>query len=257
MALILPSTSPITANVVSNRMLSKGFVESISAGNPLQGFFNGLPQNILFREAMEQVLSAKIPETQNDTLRVSINLAMDDPAAAGMTVDEMAAIKMYTMPVEPPTTALYYLLNKALREKNRDNIKPFVKILWLLMHALKKAPPCRSLVVYRGVKENLSGQYIKGQKITWQGFTSTTTSLDVLSQDLFLGTTGQRTMFNIELTTGRARMISELSMLSGENEVLLPPSSRFEVNSVLKPTTDGLLIFHLREIVPIDPILTF
>eukprot|EP01036_Dinobryon_divergens_P061457 gene61457-biopygen2988 len=114
------------------------------------------------------------------------------------------------MPVEPPTTALYYLLNKALREKNRDNIKPFVKILWLLMQALKKAPPCPHPVVYRGVKEDLSRQFImKGQKITWPGFSSTTSSLDVLSQDIFLGT---KTMFHIELTSGRARMISALSM---------------------------------------------
>eukprot|EP01041_Mallomonas_annulata_P013149 gene13149-biopygen6470 len=146
---------------------------------------------------MDQVLSVvvHIPGVDVESLMVCVDVAMDcaeqevdsNPAAAGLTVDEIAAIKMYTMTVEPPSTSLYYLLNKALREKNRDNVKPFVKILWLLMQAMKKSQPYTRPVVYRGVKSNLSGQYRKkGQKVTWSAFTSTTTSLDVLSNDLFL-----------------------------------------------------------------------
>eukprot|EP01041_Mallomonas_annulata_P012185 gene12185-biopygen5950 len=247
----------------------------ITPGNPLAGLFKNLPPgNVPFREAMNQLLSAPqtmpltmVPATMDvESLSLCADVAMDcanedmysNPAAAGLTVDEIAVIKMYTMPSEPPTTALYYLLNKALREKNRDKLKPFVKLLWLLMQALRKAQPCSRPVVYRGVKKDLSSQYReKGQVITWQGFTSTTTALDVLSQDMFLGTNGSRTMFHIELTTGRARMISDLSMVEGENEVLLPPNSRFEVESILGPTADGQLTVQLKEIEPKDPILRF
>eukprot|EP01041_Mallomonas_annulata_P012778 gene12778-biopygen6277 len=207
-------------------------------------------------------------EVDIDSLTLCADVAMDcanedmysNPAveAASMTVDEIASIKMYTMAADPPTSSLYYLLNKALREKNRDKLKPFVKILWLLMQALRKAQPCSRPVVYRGVKKDLSSQYReKGQVITWKGFTSTTTALDVLSQDLFLGTTGSRTMFHIELTSGRARMISALSMVEGENEVLLPPNSRFEVEAILGPTSDGLFTVQLKEMEPRDPILQF
>ena len=55
----------------------------------------------------------------------------------------------------------------------------------------------------------------------------------------------------------RARAISSLSMVSGEDEVLLPPNSRFEVVSVLGPSADGCVTVQLREIPPIDPILKF
>eukprot|EP01041_Mallomonas_annulata_P015190 gene15190-biopygen8057 len=160
----------MTTDGMSNRLLNRGFEETISAGSPLVGLFKNLPPNIPFREAMDQVLLAApmIPEMDIDTLSVSVEVAlysaegnMSHPAAAGLTVDEVAAIKMYTMAAEPPTTALYYLLNKALREKNRDNVKPFVKILWLLMHALKKAQPSPSHTVYRGVTLDLSSQYPK------------------------------------------------------------------------------------------------
>eukprot|EP01036_Dinobryon_divergens_P042501 gene42501-biopygen34138 len=164
------------------------------------------------------------------------------------------------MAVEPPSTSLYYLLNKALREKNRSSIRPFVKILWLLMHALKKAQPY-SDNVFRCGKLDLSGQYVKGQKVTWPAFTSTTTStaLEAFEQGVFQNITDPRTIFNITLTSGRARMISELSMTTGdnENEVLLPPNSRFEVMDVLGPTAAGQLINQLREIASIDPILQF
>eukprot|EP01041_Mallomonas_annulata_P014157 gene14157-biopygen7155 len=213
------------------------------------------------------MLSANIMGVDVESLTVCVDVAMDcaeqeldSNPAVSMTVDEVAAIKMYTMAAEPPTTALYYLLNKALREKNRDKLKPFVKILWLLMQALRKAQPYPGTLVYRGIKENLSNQYRKGLKVTWQGFTSTTTTVDVLSQDLYLGTNGSRTIFIIQLTTGRARMISSLSMFGGkdgENEVLLPPNSRFEVEAILGPSADGLLTVQLKEIAPLDPILRF
>eukprot|EP01041_Mallomonas_annulata_P013541 gene13541-biopygen6724 len=120
----------------------------ITPGNPLAGLFRNLPPgNIPLREAIDQVLSAIIPGVDVESLKVCVDVAMDcanedkysNPAAVGMTVDEIAAIKIYTMPSEPPTTALYYLLNKALKEENRDKLKPFVKILWLLMQALRKA----------------------------------------------------------------------------------------------------------------------
>eukprot|EP01041_Mallomonas_annulata_P042203 gene42203-biopygen11048 len=120
---------------------------------------------------MDQVLSARdtIPELDTDVFTLNVDLAMEcaeedmisNPAVAAadnMTVDEVAAIKMFTMTVEPPTTAFYYLLNKALREEDRAHVKPFVKILWLLMQAMRKALP----VVYRGVKGDLSATYRKG-----------------------------------------------------------------------------------------------
>lgn len=63
--------------------------------------------------------------------------------------------------------------------------------------------------------------------------------------------------FIIELSSGRARNISSLSVMRLENEVLLPPNSRFNVDSVMGPSSDGLLTVQLRELQPIDPIMSF
>ena len=73
---------------------------------------------------------------------------------------------------------------------------------------------------------------------------------------MFLGVTGPRTQFNIELTTSRARDISKLSMIPRECEALLPPNSRFEVVGLLS-SADGLQQVQLRELPPLDPILLF
>jgi hypothetical protein len=50
---------------------------------------------------------------------------------------------------------------------------------------------------------------------------------------MFLGKAGSRTIFNIELTSGRARGVAGLSMIPSEAEVILPPNSRVTVVSKL------------------------
>eukprot|EP01036_Dinobryon_divergens_P040947 gene40947-54214_t len=119
-AVVLPATSPNTANLshmttdgMCDRLLNSGLEEVISAGSPLVGLFKNLPPDIPFREAMEQVLLAAptIPDIDTDVLSVSVEVALysaegdlSHPAAAGMTVDEIAAIKMYTMTADPASS---------------------------------------------------------------------------------------------------------------------------------------------------------
>ena len=172
-------------------------------------------------------------------------------------MDELAIIKLYTMEIVPRESSFYARVNETLRTEQRDRLKPWVPCIWLLMHALKKCPRPEGGVVFRGVKEDLSGMFKEGARITWPSFSSCTSSMKVLSNSAFLGYAGPRTMFTIELTQGRARLVSALSMIAGEDEVLLPPNSRFTVVSVLGPSADGRLDVHLREIKPLDPILSF
>lgn len=72
--------------------------------------------------------------------------------------------------------------------------------------------------------------------------------MQALSNDAFLGPSGARVMFSIELTSGRGRLISAMSMVACEDEVLLPPNSRFVVVSVMGPSVDGRFDVHLREL---------
>jgi len=126
-------------------------------------------------------------------------------------------------------------------DHDRSHIQAFLKYMWLLMRTLARLPPYAGTVVNRGVKKNLLSEYPKGKEFLWHGFTSTTKSIDVLQTEDFLGVTGPRTVFQIQLTQNQARDISDYSPLP-EGEVLLPPGSRFRVEAVLVQGGDFTII---------------
>lgn len=70
----------------------------------------------------------------------------------------------------------------------------------------------------------------------------------------FLGEFGPRTIFQIRLTSRRARYIANLSLLPHEAEVILPPNSRFLVIATLD-LGNGLSLITLEEKLPEDPIM--
>ena len=63
----------------------------------------------------------------------------------------------------------------------------------------------------------------------------------------FLGSTGDRTIFNIECINGKS--IQSHSYFKEENEILLMPGSYFQVVGKQK-AAKGLYIIHLQEKVP-------
>jgi hypothetical protein len=97
----------------------------------------------------------------------------------------------------------------------------------------------------------MSKSYITGETIVWWGFSSCTTTVEVLKSNLFLGETGTRTMFHIQCET--ARDVRKHSYYSKENEVLLLAATQFEVISSLKQ--GDLLIIQLKETRPPHPLL--
>jgi hypothetical protein len=126
----------------------------------------------------------------------------------------------------------------------------------MLMHAMREAPAFEGPTVYRGVREDLRSTYKKGRTVTWHGFSSCTSSLEVLQSEQFCGASGQRTICIIALTQGRARWIADVSMVETEDEVLLPPNTRVRVDSTLD-AGNGLVLVSLTELEPLDPILLF
>lgn len=101
-------------------------------------------------------------------------------------------------------------------------------------------------MVFRGVKGLLVG-YVAGKTCCWVQFSSTASSVEV--QNEFLGQEGQRTLFSIELTTGRAREISQYSFYPQEQEVLLPANTMLKVVAVLNMGHE-LSNVQLREVNP-------
>ncbi len=245
--------------------------EPLKMRSPIYGLFRGLAppdQSCSLADALipliDAIQSGQVVDLSVHDLRMAIvhchNNGVDvkqfqevaNPSS--LTIAEIAAINLYTGEFVPPQ--FYSVLNTALRDANREKCKPFVPYIWLLMHALRDCPPYPKKVVWRGVKADLSAQYPKDREVTWFQFSSCTCDLSVEQSEQFCGSSGVRTLFNIELTTGRARLITQYSLVPSEAEVLLPPNSRFKVKGVLI-AGGGLIQIQLEELPCFDPILDF
>ena len=167
----------------------------------------------------------------------------EDPPADGLTRDQSAAIILYSMEWSQAADSLYAVLNKTLRDENRNRLKPWFLYLKLLLTALGRLPSSPQ-IVFRGVKDNLSKDYQKGCTVIWWRFSSCTRDLDILKQDQFFGTSGSRMLFTIECTSGKD--IKKHSAYALEDETLLPAARQFQVMACL-PQQDGLYMVHLKE----------
>jgi len=154
--------------------------------------------------------------------------------------DEASAIFLYTMEW---VDGLYKKMNASLRSEDADQIKPYIKILKLILNGFVKLPAVNK-TVYRGVKKNLSSEYKQGDTVTWSAFSSTTVNVKVLESEAFFGQSGDRTFFTIVAKSGRD--IAEYSAIETEEEVLLPPGISFKVTGVMK--TSDLYIITLEEV---------
>jgi hypothetical protein len=171
-----------------------------------------------------------------------------------LSISLVAALALYT--AEFAGVSPYGACNAALRSADRSKCKPYIRFIWFLMHALAKCEQYVGGNVYRGVKADLRSQYPRDREVTWFQFSSCTCDIEVEQSEQFLGSSGTRTLFSIELTTGRARVITKFSLAPSEAEVLLPPNSRFSVLGQLD-AGNGLIIITLKELPSRDPIIDF
>ena len=119
-----------------------------------------------------------------------------------MKVDEAAAIQLYTMEWKPRSQCLYVALNTVLRNENRNALEPWCLYLKLMLTALTQVSS-NKMVIWRGVKEDLSDKYEVGNEYVWWAFSSCTEELAVLESEFFLGKSGERTLFNISYDNGK------------------------------------------------------
>ena len=160
----------------------------------------------------------------------------------GLTVDQAASIYLYTEEWEPREQSLYVVLNATLRSKERTILGSWLLYVRLLLTALSRLESTRRFL-YRGVKSDLHNAYSKDQIVTWWGFSSCTTTIEIL--DDFLGKTGKRTIFTIDCKSGKT--ISSHSAYLNEKEVLLLPETQFRVIASLDQGNE-LYMIQLEEI---------
>jgi hypothetical protein len=168
-----------------------------------------------------------------------------------LSVDGSASIMLYTMEWYPKQKSFYFILNNALRAENRQRLKPWFRYLKLILTALSKLPSARRCVC-RGIRADLHELYPKGRNFVWWGFSSCTTTLEVLQSEDFLGKKGSRTMFTIECHTGKD--VRNHSAYQTEDEILLPAARQFQVVSCLDLGND-LHTIQLKEIEPVFPLM--
>ena len=144
------------------------------------------------------------------------------------------------------------MLNHTLKAADREDLRPYFKYLKLFMTALAKLRCAPQQTVWRGVTRNLSANFLPGTSVTWWAFSSCTTTMTILDNNMYLGGTGARTLFSIE--TVNARTIRAHSHYEGEDEILLLPGTQMVVQSQLNPAPD-LHIIHLKQIIPKETLL--
>ena len=169
-----------------------------------------------------------------------------------LTINEKAAIYLYTMAWEDNQISLYSLLNQKLRTaRNSEQMQPWLGFFKLFFMALIKLPSIEE-TVWRGIKLDLSNDYTSGQEILWWSVSSCTESIDILQSDHFLGQDGPRTLFSIECFRGK--LITPFSAYPAENEILLLPGTKLQVVSKMA-LAQHLHIIHLKEILLANPYL--
>lgn len=222
-------------------------VESRRMLPPIQGYEN-MPL-VTLEEAIEP-LTSLVPDVERMVWTVKQS---HFDGEHNLTDDESASILLYTMEWEPRDKSFYIILNNTLQAINRNLLRPWFLYLRLIMTSLAKLPSnSHPITVYRGVKSDLSTQYSKGSTITWWGFSSCTTSVDVLNDERFLGSNGTRTLFAIECQS--AKSIKSFSFYPEEEEVLLPPGRQFQVMGCLNQG-NGLRMIQMKEIQPKFPLI--
>ncbi|CAF0788000.1 unnamed protein product [Adineta steineri] len=183
-------------------------------------------------------------ESQIDELKFYIKTAKKHchfPSDDGLTRDESAAVYIYTM--EWGEASLYHLLNRALRDANRQNIIIWFPYLKLFDTALDKLPTVKESV-WRGVPLDIGKNFSKNQLLTWWTVNSCSSSVKIIKD--FLGNGNSSTLFLIEIINGKK--ISGYTAYEGEDEVILKIGTQFRVKSDPLEQSNQSHIVHLMEI---------
>jgi hypothetical protein len=221
--------------------LNDGLNDQGQTLSPIYGLFTSLKassQPLTFDEACFELLSLSqsgaIP-IDTDELVVVMNVCREfgiekkrNGYMTSLDEHQIAVLALYSAEFHAQSS-VYRVLNQRLRMEDRKGLKPLVKLMWLLLSAMQQCPSYDGKLVYRGMRDVVDPVYAEGRTVTWYSFSSCTCDIRVQQSTSFLGTHGTRTLFNIELTTNRARIISDYSLMSSEKEILLPASSRFQV----------------------------
>lgn len=223
-------------NIVVDRFLDVG-EEPVETLTPIVGY------ETVDLVSLEEAVKPLEPLLHNLDAMVHTAKRNSRHPADGLTHDESAAIRLYTIQWPKPYPSLFTLLNQRLRSQDRDTLVEWYLYLKLFLTALYKLPSVNNRIIWRGICGNVSDQYDRDQ--IWWGTSSCTENMRVMGR--FVGLEGVRSLFIIECMNGKA--IHAHSQYKLENEILLMPGTYLQVVDKWTPSHD-LHIIHLREAIP-------
>ncbi|CAF1050924.1 unnamed protein product, partial [Adineta ricciae] len=157
-----------------------------------------------------------------------------------LSIDEAAAIYLFTMEQTEAKHTVYSQLNQALRSEDNIHLEPWYHYFRLLSMALEKLPSTKC-VVYRGVRNDVRKKY-EQEHVYWRGFSSCLKTQKSIEKQL--GKKGTRILFEIHCINGKS--IGELSCLDKNDEVILMPNIYLRVLSRIKQP-NGVHVIRLQE----------
>jgi hypothetical protein len=238
---------PMLINTISQahqKRLLDTYDERLSPRGPISGVMQVAP--LPLAAAVAQTRISGLDAFVSSARSFGEVKARTDPN--GLVADEIGAIHLYTAECE-----LYATLNRLLRAQDRNALKPFFPYMRLLLCARAKLPRY-SGNVWRGViGKDLRASYPKGKELDWWGFSSTTKQMSVLLNPTFLGQSGVRTVFLIEIASAvDIQRYSAFQGTASEAEVLIFPGTKLVVVDSMD-MGNSLFQVHLREVsVPIQ-----
>ena len=165
---------------------------------------------------------------------------------------EIGGMHLYTL-----ETPVYSYVNYIMRTGDESGILEWTAFIYSLAASLRRLPAVEG-VVYRGINVAVPKHlYRTGSVVTWQAFSSTTSS-PAVAKEFLGGDLSEGTFFIIQSKT--ARFIGPLSAHPKEEESLFLPNSQFRVSGQIDDAVKALLLtsgidmasvraYHLVELV--------
>ena len=100
----------------------------------------------------------KANEIAADCYAHADNLKEQDKLPKGVTVDDAAAIALYTMEIKTLPQSPYNMINDALMKGDLESLEPVKDLLYIVMCALRKMPIVHGMPLYRGICSDVLSQ---------------------------------------------------------------------------------------------------
>ena len=172
--------------------------------------------------------------TKAEQFGSSFDFDANAPEFQVLDQNDVGGMHLYTL-----ETPVYSYVNHIMRTGDESGILEWTAFIYSLAASLRKLPPVEG-VVYRGIDVAVPTHlYQTGSVVTWQSFSSTTSS-PAVAKHFLGGELSEGTFFIIHSKT--ARFIGPLSAHPEEEESLFLPNCQFRVSGQIDDSVKALLL---------------